>query len=237
MSLILDVYKFCLMIVFDKVVKKYDRSTVLDDLSLTIHSGEFVSIIGPSGSGKTTLVYVLMGAEKIQKGNIKVDGYTVNEMNDRALQYFRRKIGVVFQDYKLLQKKSVFENVAFALEVCGYDKKDIRVKVMETLKVVGLEKKAKQFPHQLSGGERQRTAIARALVHDPSLIVADEPTGNLDPKTGEEIIKLLLKINEDGTTVILTTHNTNLVDLIKKRVVTLDEGRVIRDKEVGRYHS
>ncbi len=225
------------MIIFKEVQKSYGRVKVLDQVNLVIEPGEFVSIVGPSGAGKSTLVHALIGAERIQSGKISVEGFVVNEMKEKALQYYRRKIGVIFQDYKLLPQKNVYENVAFALEVCGYDSKDIKRKVAEVLDTVGMRPKAKQFPHQLSGGEKQRTAIARALVHDPSLIVADEPTGNLDPETAKDIIGLLLKIHESGTTVILTTHNRENVDLIKKRVVRLDDGRVISDKMKGTYHS
>ncbi|MFC1749349.1 cell division ATP-binding protein FtsE [Pseudomonadota bacterium] len=223
------------MIVFDKVEKRYGKTTVLDGLSLNIEPGEFVSVIGPSGSGKSTLVYTLIGAEKIQKGNIEVDGYTVNQMRARSLQYYRRRIGVVFQDYKLLSKKNVNENVSFALEVCGFEKSTIKKRIPEVLKIVGLAQKGRRFPHQLSGGEKQRVAIARALVHAPNLVIADEPTGNLDPKTGREIIELLLKINKSGTTVILMTHNKELVDLIKKRVVKIDKGKVVGDKKAAGY--
>lgn len=224
------------MISFENVSKKYGRTTVLDKLNLQILSGEFVSIIGPSGAGKSTLVYMLMGAEKIDHGNILVDGYTINAMDEREMQFFRRRIGVVFQDYKLLPQKTVYENVAFAMEVCGYEDFEIRKRVPEILEYVGLSEFAKRFPHQLSGGERQRTAIARALVHHPRLIVADEPTGNLDPKTAKEIVGLLLKINRDGITVILTTHNVGLVDLIKKRVIKLVNGKVISDLQHSGYH-
>jgi len=224
------------MIEFKEVTKKYGKTAVLDKLNLEIEQGEFVSVIGPSGAGKSTLIYVLIGAERIQHGNIVVDGYTVNKMKDKALQYYRRRVGVVFQDYKLLQQKNVYENVAFALEVCGFEKAEIKKRVPEVLAVVGLSKQQKQFPHQLSGGERQRCAIARALVHGPGLVVADEPTGNLDPKTAREIVDLLVKINEEGTTVILTTHNKDLVNKLKRRVVTLEDGKVISDKKVGEYN-
>ena len=224
------------MIVFQNVTKRYGRTTVLDKLNLSILHGEFVSVIGASGAGKSTLIYALIGAEKFQSGRISVDGYVVNEMNERALQYFRRRIGVVFQDYKLLPQKNVYENVAFALEVCGYETADIKKRVPEVLQIVGLHDKIKQFPHQLSGGEKQRLAIARALVHSPGLIVADEPTGNLDPATAKSIIDLLLKINKDGITIILTTHNAPLVDHIRKRVVRLDAGKVVSDKEQSGYH-
>ncbi len=223
------------MIEFKDVTKKYGHHTVLDNLNLKIEPGEFVSVIGPSGAGKSTLVYALIGAERIQHGSISVDGYVVNKMGDKALQYFRRKIGVVFQDYKLLQQKNVYENVAFALEVCGFERAEIKKRVPQVLEMVGLQKQRTQFPHQLSGGERQRVAIARAMVHDPNLVVADEPTGNLDPNTAREIAELLLKINAEGTTVILATHNYDLVNRIRRRVVTLEEGRVVQDEKSGTY--
>lgn len=223
------------MISFEEVSKKYGKTLVLDKVDLKIENGQFVSVIGPSGAGKSTLIFALIGAEKIQGGKIVVDGFVISGISDRALQYFRRRVGVVFQDYKLLQQKTVYENVAFALEVCGAERSEIKKRVPEVLAIVGLTKQSRQFPHQLSGGERQRAAIARALVHKPNLIVADEPTGNLDPKTARDIIKLLLKINEDGTTIILTTHNRDLVDLINKRVVALEAGKVVGDKVGGYY--
>lgn len=224
------------MIVFENVTKRYGRVAVLDRLNLSILRGEFVSVIGPSGAGKSTLIHCLSGAEKIQHGKISVDGYVVNEMDERALQYFRRRIGVVFQDYKLLPQKNVYENVAFALEVCGYETADIKKRVPEVLETVGLHEKFRQFPHQLSGGEKQRLATARALVHNPSLLLADEPTGNLDPVTAKGIIDLFLKINKDGITVILTTHNPLLVDHIRKRVVKMDKGKVVSDRQHSGYH-
>ncbi len=223
------------MIFFDKVTKKYGKTKVLDEVTLKIEAGEFVSVIGPSGAGKSTLIYVLIGAEKPSGGKIEVDGYTVNGMNDKELQYYRRRIGVVFQDYKLLAQKDVYENVAFALEVCGWERSEIKKRTAEVLAKVGLGKKTKQFPHQLSGGEKQRLAIARALVHDPNLIVADEPTGNLDPDTAREIIELLLQINKEGTTVIVTTHNRELVDYMKRRVITLVDGKVAGDRKYSGY--
>ncbi len=223
------------MIVFDKVSKKYGKTKVLDNVDLTIEAGEFVSVIGPSGAGKSTLMYVLIGAENIASGNIEVDGYVVNQMNDKQMQYYRRRIGVVFQDYKLLTQKSVQENVAFALEVCGWERDEIKKRTSEVLSKVGLSKKTRQFPHQLSGGEKQRLAIARALVHDPNLIIADEPTGNLDPDTAKDIIHLLLDINKEGTTVIVTTHNKELVDYMKRRVISLEDGKVVSDRNYSGY--
>ncbi len=208
---------------------------MLNDISTSIAPGEFVSIIGPSGAGKSTLVFALIGAEKIQSGSITVDGYRISEMTDKELQFFRRKIGVVFQDYRLLPQKTVFENVAFALEVCGVKKNQIKGRVSEVLRIVGLLDQAQHFPYQLSGGEKQRTALARALVHEPSLIVADEPTGNLDPKSALDLIKLLTFINKKGITVILTTHNKEIVNSLKKRVIKLDGGKVVEDKGVGEY--
>lgn len=223
------------MIAFEGIGKKYGRTKVLDHINLVIKNGEFVSFVGPSGAGKSTLVHLLIGAEKPSTGKILVDGFTVNKMKDKEMQYYRRRIGIVFQDFKLLPQKTVTENVAFALEVCGFEKDDINKRVTEALKTVGLTKQARNFPRQLSGGEKQRTAIARALVHDPSLIVADEPTGNLDPDNAREIVELLQKINDGGTTVILTTHNKDLVDLLKRRVVTLEDGSIVKDKKMAGY--
>lgn len=224
------------MIVFENVFKRYGKVKVLDNVDLKVLPGEFVTIIGPSGAGKSTLLHLLIGAERLSGGKISVDGYGVNNMNERSLQYYRRRVGMVFQDYNLLKAKNVFENVAFALEVCGYKNEDVKNRVNAVLNVVGLSNKHRSFVHQLSGGERQRVAIARALVHNPRIIAADEPTGNLDPKTAKEIIKLLLEINKSGTTVILTTHNTDLTDYIKKRVVSLEDGRVISDRKSAGYH-
>ncbi|MCC6643150.1 ATP-binding cassette domain-containing protein [Candidatus Peregrinibacteria bacterium] len=223
------------MIICDKIVKKYKNKKVLNELTLVIMPGEFVSIVGPSGAGKSTLVHALIGAERIQGGSITVDGYRVSEMTGKELQFYRRRIGVVFQDYRLLPQKTVFENVAFALEVCGVEKAKIKPRVMEVLKMVGLTGMAEQFPYQLSGGERQRTAIARSLVHDPGMLVADEPTGNLDPKTALEIMKLFLEINKNGISVLLTTHNKDLVNFAKRRVVKIEDGRVVEDKGGSEY--
>lgn len=224
------------MIIFDRVTKRYKNKRVLDNVTMNITAGEFVSVIGPSGAGKSTLVYSLIGAERIQEGNITVDGYRITEMDQKELQYYRRRIGVVFQDYRLLPQKTVFENVAFALEVCGVEKSQIKGRVEQVLKTVGLHEQEKHFPFQLSGGEKQRTAIARAMVHDPSLIVADEPTGNLDPKTALEIVKLFQEINKKGISIILTTHNKEIVNFLKRRVIKLENGRIVDDKKVGDYN-
>ncbi len=223
------------MINFENVTKQYKRSKVLDGVSFSIKAGEFVTLIGPSGAGKSTLVYLLIGAERPSRGVITVDGYRISEMKQREKQYYRRRIGVVFQDYRLLPQKTVAENVSFALEVCGYNDADIKRKVAEVLRKVGLTKHARKFPHQLSGGEKQRCSIARALVHSPSLIIADEPTGNLDPATAFDIAKLLQSINAEGITVVLTTHNKDLVNFLKRRVIKLQDGRVVGDKGTGYY--
>jgi cell division transport system ATP-binding protein len=217
------------MIVFNNVVKKFGVKKVLDGINLLISGGEFVIVTGPSGAGKSTLVNLLIGAEKISSGEINVDKYLVHEMNEKKLQAFRRKIGVVFQDYKLLPQKDVFENVAFALEVCSFPDNQIKERVEKLLKTVGLYEQRFHFPSELSGGEAQRCAIARALVHDPELVLADEPTGNLDPENTSEIIGLLTKINEMGKTVILTTHNKPLVDSLHQRVIRIKDGKIDLD--------
>ena len=225
------------MIIFDNVSKQYGTRKILDNISISIKPKEFVSIVGPSGAGKSTLIYTLIGAEKINQGKILVDDYKVHIMSERALQLYRRRLGIVFQDYKLLPRKSVFENVAFALEATGTPPFLIKNKVKQALETVGLTSVQNHFPYQLSGGEQQRTAIARALVHSPKLIIADEPTGNLDPKATDDIIELLLKINENGSTVLLATHDKHIVDSVKKRVIRLDDGKVISDRKNSGYNS
>lgn len=223
------------MIIFDKVHKAYGGRKVLNDVSLKVEPQEFVSLVGPSGAGKSTLIYALIGAEKIDKGKVHVDDYHVDIMSEKALQMYRRKLGIVFQDYKLLARKNVFENVAFALEATGASKKHTIKRVDEVLDMVGLLDMKHHFPYQLSGGEQQKTAIARALVHDPKLLIADEPTGNLDPTSAKEILELLKKINEGGATVLLATHNKGLVDGLQKRVVRLENGKIKSDKAHSGY--
>ena len=207
----------------------------LDDVDLTLDEGEFVFLVGPSGAGKTTLLKLLIRDERPTSGEVILDGRNLARVPRRKVPELRRKIGIVFQDYKLLPTRTVRENVAFALEVTGTPRRQIRPAVDRALAVVGLAAQADQLPTTLSGGEQQRTAIARALVHEPRLIIADEPTGNLDPLISWEIIQLLLRINELGVTILMATHNASVVTALRRRVVALEEGRVVRD-EVGGYH-
>jgi cell division transport system ATP-binding protein len=207
----------------------------LDDVDLTLGEGEFVFLVGPSGAGKTTLLKLLIRDERPTAGEVILDGRNLARVPRRKVPELRRKIGIVFQDYKLLPTRTVRENVAFALEVTGTPRRQIRPAVDRALAVVGLAAQADQLPTTLSGGEQQRTAIARALVHEPRLIIADEPTGNLDPLISWEIIQLLLRINELGVTILMATHNASVVTALRRRVVALEEGRVVRD-EVGGYH-
>lgn len=223
------------MIHFQKVCKNYDEHVVLHNVNLKIEAGEFVSVIGASGAGKSTIFHLLMGADTPTSGAIKIDGIDLATLDATALQLYRRKVGMVWQSFKLLPKKTVFENVAFALEAIDEDDPGILLKVDEILEMVGLSKMAYKFPSQLSGGERQRCAIARALVHAPNLIIADEPTGNLDPKTSLEIIDIFKQINKKGVTVILATHDTHVVDAIHERVVEIRGGRVVRDEQKAKY--
>ena len=224
------------MIKFFNVSKYYKPNTVaLDKVNLEINPGEFVSIVGQSGTGKTTIIRLLIAEEKPTEGQIVVGGWDITNIKDREVPYLRRQIGVVFQDFKLLRKKTVFENIAFALQTCGSPMSKIVKVVPQVVKIVGLDGKEERYPHQLSGGEQQRVVIARSLVHKPKLLVADEPTGNLDSINTREIIDLLKKINELGTTVILVTHDRDVVNGLKKRVITIDQGQIIGDQSKGRY--
>ena len=224
------------MIHLIKISKKFPPDTIaLSDVNLHIEPGEFVSVVGQSGSGKTTMIKLLTAETRPTSGRIVIGGWDITDIKHRQMPLLRRQIGVVFQDFKLLPKKTVTENVAFALQVSGARKDRIQKIVPQVLKIVDLQDKADRYPQQLSGGERQRVAIARALVHAPKILLADEPTGNLDALNTKEIINLLLRINEFGTTVILVTHNKNIVDSLKKRVVTLENGSIIQDQVVGRY--
>lgn len=218
-------------------VTKYfiPEQAVLSGINLHIKAGEFVSIVGQSGTGKTTIVKCLTGEEKIDSGKIIVGGWDITNIGRREIPFLRRQIGVIFQDFKLLPKKNLLENVSFALEVCGKTPKKIKTIVPHVLKIVGLEDKQGRYPHEVSGGEQQRAAIARALVHRPKILLADEPTGNLDSINANEIIDLLQKINQFGTTVVLVTHNKDIVNNLKKRVISIHNGVIISDQEKGRY--
>jgi cell division transport system ATP-binding protein len=225
------------VLVLHDVTKQYPNGKIaLRDVDLVIPEGDFVFLVGPSGAGKSTLIKLLIRDEIATRGEVVLDGQDLARLSRRAVPKMRRKIGIIFQDFKLLPTKSVWENVAFALDVTGTPRRQIRPAVDRVLAIVGLTAQAKQIPAQLSGGEQQRTAIARALVHDPRLIIADEPTGNLDPLISWEILQLLLRINELGVTVLMATHNAEVVTALRKRVVALEEGRIIRDQVGGAYH-
>jgi len=224
------------MIEFSGVSKYYNKNNpALADIDLFISAGEFVSIVGQSGTGKTTLIRLLIAEERPSTGKIVIGGWDITNIKESEIPYLRRQIGVIFQDYKLLSKKTVYENISFAMESCGSASETIAKVVPQVIKIVGLEGKEDRYPRQLSGGEQQRVAIARSLVHKPKLLVADEPTGNLDALNTEEIIELLKKINNFGTTIILVTHDKEVVNRLRKRVITLDNGRVINDQERGKY--
>lgn len=211
--------------------------TAIHDLDLNIKKGEFVFIIGSTGCGKSTLIKMMYREEKPTKGKIIVGGIDVAKLRNRKVYKIRRKIGVVFQDYQLLPKSTAYENVAFALEVLGLPKSEIHKKVVKVLDLVGLKNKAKHYPDQLSGGEQQRVAIARAIVNGPKLLICDEPTGNLDPKTSMEIMDVLTAINKLGTTILMVTHDIDIVNKLKKRVIVLDSGRILKDYQEGEYSS
>jgi cell division transport system ATP-binding protein len=224
------------MITFDHDSKIYPDGTVaVADAHFSIDPGEFVSIVGQSGSGKTTIVRMIAAEEKMSEGQIIIGGWDISDIQRRQIPVLRRQIGIVFQDFKLLPRKTVYENVAFALEVCGAKRKKIQKIVPQVLKIVGLEDKFERFPNQLSGGEQQRVVIARSLVHRPKILVADEPTGNLDTITAHEIVDLLLKINTLGTTVVLVTHDPDIVNRLRRRVITLDHGSITADQKTGKY--
>ena len=220
-----------------KDVKKTYKTgtTAIYDLDLTIKKGEFVFIIGETGCGKSTLIKMLYREEKPSSGKILVGGLDVGKIRNRKVYKLRRKIGVVFQNYQLLPNATAYENVAFALEVLGLPKSEIHPKVMKVLDLVGLKNKAKQYPRHLSGGEQQRVAIARSIVNGPKILICDEPTGNLDPKTSMEIMDVLKAINDLGTTIIMVTHDIDIVKRMKKRVVKLDSGRVVKDYKAGEF--
>lgn len=224
------------MIILKGVSKQYPPDVHgLRDVSLGIAAGEFVSIVGTSGAGKTTLAKLLIAEERPTRGTIEIGGWDITRIRSRDVPVLRRQIGVVFQDFKLLPQKTVFENVAFALEVAGEASGRIRDIVPQVLRIVGLEEKTRRYPRQLSGGEQQRVVIARSLVHRPKILLADEPTGNLDALNTRDIIELLEKINVFGTTVVLVTHNREVVNALRKRVITLADGRVVSDQQHGKY--
>lgn len=224
------------MLVFQNVFKVYNANSVaLEDVSFEVDPGEFISIAGRSGAGKSTVIKLLIGEDRPTRGRVFFGQYEVNKLHDDELPAFRRHVGVVFQDFRLLPTKNAYENVAFALEVMGRPQRDITELVPQVLDMVGLSDKEKNFPHELSGGEKQRVAIARAMIHRPEVIIADEPTGNLDPFHTWEIMNLLQRINQLGTTVVLATHDKEIINALEKRVITLDRGRVIRDEPKGKY--
>lgn len=223
------------MIYFDKVAKQYGNMMALEDITLSVAPKEFVSIVGHSGAGKTTLLKLLLAEEQPSQGNVFFESVDVNDLPSSALHHYRRKIGMVFQDFRLIPNKTTYENIAFAMEAAGRSDEEIAADVPYILELVNLSDKASHFPDQLSGGEKQRTAVGRAIINQPDLIIADEPTGNLDPINTFEVVEILKKINELGTTIIITTHNKNVVDAIGKRVITIDRGRLVRDDAGGQY--
>lgn len=223
------------MILFENVTKKFGSTQALDEISLEIKQGEFVFIVGPSGAGKSTFLRILTRESYPSSGKVYVDKIDVSKIKDKDVPHLRRKIGVVFQDFKLLDDRTVFENVALALEVRNKSDEEIAKSVEHILKLVEIYDKRNLFPRQLSGGEAQRTAIARAIVGKPDILLADEPTGDLDPKTAWGVIQLLNEINSWGTTIVMATHNQEIVNTLKRRVITLKKGKVAQDIKVGRY--
>ena len=224
------------MILLSNVSKVYDNgSTALNNISFVIERGEFVFIVGPSGAGKSTLIKLLMHEETATSGDVIIKNVNVGQLSQKQIPYLRRNMGVVFQDFRLLPNKTVYENVSFAMEVVGAPKRAIRRQVPAVLSMVGLAGKAKMLPGQLSGGEQQRVALARALVNNPAFLIADEPTGNLNPKTAMEIMELLNEINKRGTTIIMATHAKEIVNVMKKRVIAIEDGVIVRDEARGDY--
>ena len=228
------------MVIFDHVTKRYGKrakeNVAVEDVTFSVTKGEFVSLVGKSGAGKSTLLKILIGEEKPTEGRVLFLETDVGKLRAGDLPWHRRRIGTIFQDFQLLEHRTVGENVAFAMEVVGKPTREIKDVVPQALKLVGLEERANRFPREISGGEKQRVAIARALVHNPDLIIADEPTGNLDPVTAWDIIRLLARINNiAGTAVVLATHDKDIVNALKKRVVVMENGKLIRDDKTGRY--
>ncbi|HEU0085353.1 MAG TPA: cell division ATP-binding protein FtsE [Candidatus Paceibacterota bacterium] len=224
------------MIYFNGVSKVYDADSIaLEDVTLTINAGEFVSIVGHSGAGKTTFIKMILAEEAPTAGEVFFESTNIHQLKSDHLTKLRRRMGTVFQDFKLLSNKTAYENIAFAMEAVGKTDEDIKNDVPHVLELVDLHKKSHHFPRQMSGGEKQRLAIARAIINQPELIIADEPTGNLDPVNTYEVVQILKKINDLGTTVILTTHNRGVIDSVGKRVITLEKGKVVRDDKGGKY--
>lgn len=228
--------KFRTMIIMKDVHKTYPNGvTAINGIDVQINSGEFVYIVGPSGAGKSTFIRLIYREEVPSKGEIIINNQNVNDLKDREIPYLRRQIGVVFQDFKLLPRLTVYENVAFALEVIEESPQNIRNRVMEVLDLVGLKNKARSIPDELSGGEQQRVSIARAIANRPKILIADEPTGNLDPDTSWSIMRILEEINNLGTTIIMATHSKEIVNTIKKRVIAIENGVIVRDEARGDY--
>ena len=224
------------MIEMMNVTKKYNKGiTAINNLSIQIKDGEFVYVVGPSGAGKSTFIKMMYREEKATKGRIRVGKYDLMKIRDRQIPYLRRYVGVVFQDFKLLQNKTVYENVAYAMEVIEKSPREIKRRVQEVLELVNLKHRVDNFPNELSGGEQQRVAIARAIVNTPGILIADEPTGNLDPDTSMEIMDILERINEQGTTIVMATHNSQIVNEKKHRVIAIENGQIVRDQEQGEY--
>ncbi|MBF1119825.1 MAG: cell division ATP-binding protein FtsE [Streptococcus sp.] len=224
------------MIEMMNVTKKYNKGiTAINNLSIQIKDGEFVYVVGPSGAGKSTFIKMMYREEKATKGRIRVGKYDLMKIRDRQIPYLRRYVGVVFQDFKLLQHKTVYENVAYAMEVIEKSPREIKRRVEDVLELVNLKHRMSNFPNELSGGEQQRVAIARAIVNTPGILIADEPTGNLDPETSMEIMDILERINEQGTTIVMATHNSQIVNEKKHRVIAIENGQIVRDQEQGEY--
>ena len=224
------------MIEMMNVTKKYNKGiTAINNLSIQIKDGEFVYVVGPSGAGKSTFIKMMYREEKATKGRIRVGKYDLMKIKDRQIPFLRRYVGVVFQDFKLLQNKTVYENVAYAMEVIEKSPREIKRRVQEVLELVNLKHCVDKFPNELSGGEQQRVAIARAIVNTPGILIADEPTGNLDPETSMEIMDILERINEQGTTIVMATHNSQIVNEKKHRVIAIENGQIVRDQEQGEY--
>ena len=224
------------MILFHQVSKQFKTGTWgIKNVSFRIKEGEFVSLIGPSGAGKSTLLSLITAEDRQYEGDIYVEGMDIKTIKNHRLPYYRRKVGTIYQDFKLLKHKNAFENIAFALEMVGKSPKEIKEIVNNVLTLVGLKDKGHQFPNEMSGGERQRVAIARALIHQPKIIVADEPSGNLDTDTSWEIVQLLQRINSFGATILLATHDEDIVNALRRRVISIQNGQIVSDRKVGRY--